>query len=49
MVSPEEHMCYQDLCVCVCVCKRHFMCALSDLSKNLIQLVGIQALSMDFS
>lgn len=32
MVSPQEHMCYQDLCVCVG--KRHFMYALSDLSKN---------------
>lgn len=44
MVPPQEHMCYQDLCVCmcVCVCKRHVLYALNDLSKNLTQLVGIQ-------
>lgn len=22
------------VCICVCICKRHFMYALSDLSKN---------------
>lgn len=41
MVSPQEHMCYQDLSVCVG--KRHFMYALSDLSKNCTQIVDFRS------